>query len=271
MLTMIRVRNTLAVLAVSTLIGCAVESPASTPTIQQVNLALYSTHATQPLTRNLTEHYSDSHPEFSISVTGNSYTDLITQITENRADYFMSSYVPSDDSVWAAPIARDGLVLITHPDNPISSLQIDDVRDIFKGYVTQWQSLTGDDTAILPLTYQTNDDVYQEFHRLVMGRQGVTSTAQVIPNIKAMIQQVSTTPDTIGYIPLSHVIEAVKVISIDDIAPNRSTMMDNIYPLRITLFIVGREEPPAEYRAFFSWIQSPDGQAIVAQNYTALP
>jgi len=86
-----------------------------------------------------------------------------------------------------------------------------------------------------------------------------------------MIQQVSTTPNTIGYVPLSHVTDAVKILSIDDISPNQSTMTENIYPLRITLFVIGREEPPPEYRAFFSWIQSRDGQDIVSQNYILLP
>lgn len=271
MSTMIRVRNTLAVLAFTTLLGCAVESPASTPTIQQVNFTLYSTHATQPLTRNLTDHYTDIHPEFSIEVADNSYRELITQMTDSTIDYFMSTYVPSDDTIWAAPIARDGLVLIAHPDNPISNLQIEDIRDIFSGHVTQWQSLEGNDTTIIPLTFQTNDDVYHEFHRLIMGRQRLTSNAQVIPNIQAMIQQVSTTPNTIGYVPLSHITDAVKILSIDGIHPNQSTMVDNIYPLRITLFVIGHEEPSPNYRTFFSWVQSRDGQDIVSQNYISLP
>jgi len=238
---------------------------------QHVNVTLYSTYATQPLTRTLTDHYLDTHPEFSIKVVDNSYDDLITQITDGSAEYFMSSYVPSDDDIWAAPIARDGLALIAHPDNPVSSIQIDDIRDIFSGRTKEWGILNGTDAMITPLTFQPKDDVYQEFHRLVMGQQGITSNAQVIPNINAMIQQVSITPDAIGYIPLSHVTDAVKVLSIDDIVPTQSTVTDNIYPLRITLFIIGREEPPAEYRAFFSWIQSIDGQAIVSQDYVSLP
>jgi|GEM_PF-1746184 len=268
---MIRVRNTLAVLAFTTLLGCAVDSPASTPTTQQVNVTLYSTYATQPLTRTLTNHYTDKHPEFSIKVIENSYDDLITQISDGSAEYFMSSYVPSNDDIWAAPIARDGLVLVTHPDNPVSRLQIDDIRDIYSGHTTQWTSLGGHTATINPLTYQTNDDLYREFHRLVMGKQGITSNAQVIPNIQAMIQHVSTTPNAIGYMPLSQVTDTVKRLEIDNILPNQSTVMDNIYPLRITLFVVGREEPPAEYRAFFSWVQSLDGQTIVSQNYVALP
>ena len=247
------------------------DSPASTPTTQQVNFTLYSTHATQPLTRTLTDHYTQSNPEFSINLIDSSYNNLMTQITDGSAEYFMSSYVPSDDDIWAAPIARDGLVLITHPDNSISNLQIDDIRSIFSGHVTQWQSLTGIDEAIIPLTFHTNDDVYHEFDRLVMGRQRITSNAQVIPNIEAMIQHVSTTPNAIGYVPLSHASEIVKTLSIDSIYPTVSNMIDNIYPLRITLFVIGRIEPPSEYRSFFSWIQSYEGQTIVAGNYIPLP
>jgi phosphate transport system substrate-binding protein len=271
MFTMIRVRNTLAVLAFTTLLGCAVDSPASTPTTQQLNVTLYSTYATQPLTQTLTDHYIESHPEFSINVMDSSYDDLMTQITKGSADYFMSSYVPSDDDIWVAPIARDGLVAVVHPDIPISNLKVDELHDIFSGHITQWKSLGGNDATISPLTFQINDDISKEFNRLIMGQQGITSNAQVIPSIKAMIQQVSTTPNTIGYIPLSHVTESVKILSIDDIYPNQSTMTNNVYPLRITLFIIGRDEPPTTYRTFFSWIQSDEGQAIVAQNYISLP
>ena len=269
---MIRVRNTLVVLAFTTLFGCVVESPASTPAIRQVNFTLYTTYATQPLTRNLVDYYTDSRPEFSIEVSDNSYSTLFTQITEGTTDYFMSTYVPSDDNIWAAPIARDGLAIIAHPENPISNLQINDIRGIFGGRLTQWQSLGGNDEAIIPLTFQRNDDVYLEFKRLMMGQQAITSNAQVIPNIEAMIQQVSTMPNAIGYIPLSYATDVIKILSVDGISPTQSAMVDNIYPLRITLFVIGREEPPEAYRTFFSWIQSGAGQEIISQrNYIPLP
>lgn len=268
---MIRVRNTLAVLAFATLFGCTVESPASTPTTDQMNLTLHTTYATQPLTRDLTQYYMDSRPEFLFETVGNSYGRLMAQLRDETIDYFISRYVPIDDNIWAAPIAQDGLILIVHPDNPIHNLSIDTIREIFGGKQTEWQPLNGQSDAIVTLTYPSNDDVYHEFHHLIMGWQRITSNAQVVPNIAAMIQEINNTPNAIGYIPLSHVSDAIQVLAIDDVYPTQSTIEDHIYPLRTTLFVIGREEPPPIYRTFVSWVQSGDGQAIVSQTYSPLP
>jgi len=268
---MIRVRNTLAVLAFTALFGCAVESPASTPTIEQVDLALHTTHATQPLTRELTETFTDERPEFQFEVTTQSYDTLMTQLETQQLDYFVSNYVPVRDDIWAAPLAQDGLIIITHPDNPITDIDTDNIRKLFGGQITSWQSINGVDQSITLLTYQDTDDIYHEFHRLVMGRQRITSNAQVVPNINAMIEQVASTPTTIGYIPFSHTNETVMTLSINGIQPTTDNLSNNIYPLRTTIFVVGREEPPPKYRAFFSWVQSDEGQRVVAGKYNPLP
>ena len=268
---MIRVRNTLAIFAFTALFGCAVEAPASTPTTEQVNLSLYTTHATQPLTRDLVHHYTDTHPEFTIELSDNSYTSLITELQQGSIDYFVSTYVPANQDIWAAPLARDGLALIVHPENPISNLQIDAIRDIFSGHVKEWQSENNNESLIVPLTYQDNNDIYHEFHRLVMGRNRITSNAQVVPNIEAMIQQVSETRQAIGYIPLSRVSNAINTLSIDGVSANQTNMLDNVYPLRTTVFIIGREDPPPEYRIFLQWVQSEAGQDVVAEDYVPLP
>lgn len=268
---MIRVRNTLAVLAFTALFGCAVDSPASTPTTDQVNLTLHTTHATQSLSRDLSMYYTDMRSEFKLEVHDNSYTQLMAQLKDGTIDYFVSRFVPADNDIWAAPIAQDGLVLIVHPDNPISNLQSEAIRDIFSGKQTTWTDAGNANDPIMILTYQASEDVYHEFHHLVMGRQRITSNAQVVPNITAMIQEVAKTPQAIGYVPLSQLTDSVRVLAIDGVLPSQDTVMDNLYALRTTLFVIGREEPPPIYRTFFSWVQSRDGQSIAAQRYSPLP
>jgi len=268
---MIRVRNTLAVLAFTALFGCAVESPASTPTIAQIDLQLHTTHATQPITRNLTDSFVVERPEFSIDVNSQSYDTLLNQLDKEQIDYFVSSSVPTRDDVWAAPLARDGLILIVHPSNPIENLGVGDIRNIFSGQITEWNHVDTENQPVIPLTYQDTDDTFHEFHRLVMGRQRITSNAQVVPNIQAMIEQVKILPNAIGYIPFSRLETGITDIQVNGIRASRESLIDNIYPLRTTLYVIGLSEPPPVYRAFFSWIQSQSGQQIVAEQYIPLP
>ncbi len=268
---MIKPRNALAVLAITALFGCTLESPASTPTIERVQLRLHSTPATQALTRDLAQHFSDRRTEWVIEVRDQPYLTLMDQVVTGDIDYFMSRFVPPRADIWAAPMARDGLALLTHPHNRRENLTLDDLRDVFGGQLSDWGALDGDPIPILPLTYPAGNDLYHEFHRLVMGQQRITGKARVAPNIAAMIHQVAENEGAIGYIPLSHVTEAVNVLAVDGVLPDAASMRGNSYPLRSTLFIIGREEPSAAWRSFFGWIQSAAGQRIVARAFTPLP
>ena len=268
---MMKPRNALAVLAITALFGCTLESPASTPTIEQVHLRLHTTPAAQALTRDLAQHFSDLRPEFTIEVRDQSYLTLMEQVAKGSIDYFMSRFVPPRDDIWAAPMAQDGLVLLVHPQNRLANLKLDDLRAVFGGQLSNWQFFDGDHVQILPLTYSAGDDLYHEFHRLVMGQQRITGKARLVPNIDAMIRQVADSEGAIGYIPLSHVTQEVKVLAVDDVLPDAAAVRSSIYPLRSTLFIIGREEPPAAWRSFFGWIQSAAGQKIVARTFTPLP
>ena len=268
---MIKPRNALAILAITALFGCSVEAPASTPTIEQVHLRLHSTPATQALTRDLAGHFSALQPELSIEAQGKSYGALMKQLEDGSLDYFMSSFVPPQDDIWAAPMAVDGLVLLVHPQNRLANLSLDDLRDVFGGQADNWQSLNGNPVPILPLTYPEGDDLYHEFHRLIMGRQRITGNAQLVPSIDAMMRQVAENEGAIGYMPLSHITAGVKVVAIDGVLPDAASMRAHVYPLRFTLFIIGRAEPPPAWRSFFGWIQSPAGQKIVAESFTPLP
>src|SRR5690606_36976505 len=98
-----------------------------------------------------------------------------------------------------------------------------------------------------------------------------TASAQVAPSSAAMISSVAEQVGSIGYVSMVYVDQTVKMLEIDGVLPSQISVAENIYPLRTTLFIVGAYEPLAEtqpdIRAFIAWMQSPEGQALVAELY----
>jgi ABC-type phosphate transport system substrate-binding protein len=66
---------------------------------------------------------------------------------------------------------------------------------------------------------------------------------------------------------MSYVDNSVRALTIDDSAPTLDNVYSNIYPLRSTMYVIGMEEPEGDYRNFIYWIQSPEGQTVVAQHY----
>lgn len=266
-----RAKQTLTIMAFATLFGCTSNLPASTPTTDMILLELHSTRSTQALTRELAQAYQDTRPDFDFDLYTDTYANLISQLHSGQISYFISGFVPSNDSIWAAPIAQDGLVMITHVENPVSNLSAEDVRRIYGGRMPNWELLGGDNQEIIVLTVDTNTDTFSVFERLVMGHRPITANAQVVPNLGAMLAQVSEFPGSIGYVPMSMVQNSVRTLSIDGITPTQISVTNNEYPLRSTIFVIGRQEPQDHYRAFLGWIQSKQGQAIVSASHVALP
>jgi phosphate transport system substrate-binding protein len=103
-----------------------------------------------------------------------------------------------------------------------------------------------------------------------MGERQTTQTAQIAPSSSAVATSVARQAGSIGYISASALDTLVQTMKVDGIEPTQANIYQNTYPLRTTLFFAGPGEPADDLRAFIAWVQSPDGQAIVARHYAPL-
>ena len=264
-------RTTFAIFALAAMFGCTVQSPSTTPTTVKVKLQLPATEATFFLTRDLARRFAGQFGQPIFEVTERSYQRLMEQLAQGSISYFTSSHVPARDDIWAAPLAVDGLAIIVNPRNPLTTLQLEDLRDVFAGRIVDWSDYGGPAGHIAPLTVSASADTYLELQRMLTGVAGVTGNARLVPSFRAMLNIVAEESDAIGYVPLSMIGESVKVLAIKGIMPDPTSMSEQRYPLRSTIYVIGREEPPPAYRNLIGWIQSEAGQAVVAESYTELP
>lgn len=264
-------RTTLAIVAFATMVSCTVKAPATTPTIARSTFQLHTTEATDTLIRDLAQRYSSLYRQSKLDVNTLSFSSALRRLETGAIDYFVSSNVPANDDIWAAPLAIDGLVIIVNPANVIASLTIHDLRDIFSGRKREWLAFTVEGPVIAPLSYHVGSDVYREFQRMVMGETRVTGNALLMPNFEAMLQRVEADAGAIGYLPQSQLNDRVKALAIDGILPTAGSISEHHYPLRSTIYVIGREAPPPAFFNFFGWVQSEAGQAVVAESFTALP
>lgn len=264
-------RAKLAIFAFAAMFGCTVQSPLTTPSTVQVKLQLPATEATYSLTRYLTQRFSDEYDEPGFEVETRAYHTLMQQLNQGTISYFTSSHIPAGTDLWAAPLAVDGLTFIVNQHNPLTDLRIDDLRDVLAGRIVDWGDLGRFEMPITPFTISADSDVYREVERMLTGPGGITGNARLVPGFGAMLAAVATEPGAIGFAPLALIDDSVKVLAIDGILPAPDNVGRQVYPLRSTIFVIGRVEPPPAYRNLVGWIQSDAGQAIVAESHTALP
>lgn len=262
------------VIAAFTLASCSTQMvPASTPTSDAVVLRLYTTTSTTRLVDNLTRAYVRTHPYISFDLLTSNYESLIQRINQEHGSYFITDHLPPPDQtpLWGAPIAQDGIAIITHPQNPVSNLSLQQLREIYQGRLSNWQTLGGGDHNILVVSRESGSGTRAEFESLVMGARQTTQSALLAPSSASMVVSVSRNPRAIGYVSMSFLDSSVHALMLDNAPVNANTVYDNTYPLRTTLFIAGQQEPELEaYRAFIGWIQSPEGQRVVAQTHAPM-
>ena len=265
-----RARKTLAIVAFAAMVGCTVKSPTSTPAILLSTHQLHSSAATFAFTHTLNQRFAIKFGARAFEVESLPYNRLLAGLEAGSVNYFISSHVPRRDDLWAAPLGIDGLAVVVNAANNLSNLSVYDLLDVFSGRIRDWGEFGADSLAISPLAYQRSSDLALEFRRLVMGVTPVTGNALLMPNIESTLRQVADDAGAIGYLPLSMVDGRAKPLAIDGAFPSRESVGDRSYPLWSTIYVIGREAPPATFN-LFGWIQSEAGQAVVGENFTRLP
>ncbi len=262
-------KRTLTIVAITALVGCSSPKvPAATSTLDMVTLHVHATTATYPLLLDLSNQ--NTFPAFTFDTETGNYHTMIDRLISGDAPYFFSNHLPADSTLWAAPVAQDGIAIIVHPDNTIDGLTIDQLRHIYQGRVSNWHDCGGAEGNIIILSRENGSGTRAEFERLVMGERRTTPGAQLAPSSAAMVVSVASLPGSIGYVSVSYVDSSVHPLMVDGIAPTLDNVAGNLYPLRSTVFVVGKDEPRDEYRLFIGWVQGIDGQAIVARRYAPL-
>lgn len=265
-----RAKRTLAIVAF-TLVSCSSQIvPAATPTTNTALLRLYTTTATVPLANDLTTTYSQWYPTIAFDVTAGNYESMVEQVEQDEDAYLISNHLPTESVLLGFPVGQDGIAVIVNRENDIPNLTTEQLREIYQGRVANWRELGGDEQPLVVMSREDGSGTRAEFERLVMGERHTTRAAQIAPSSAAMVESVSRTPGAIGYVSISYLNASVRAVPVNGILPTIDHVMNNRYPLRSTLFIIGQREPQGMFRAFVGWLQSPTGQTIVARHHAPL-
>ncbi len=264
---MIRPYRALVVMTFVAMVGCSSITHNQTPTPHPLILNLYPSPETALVVTTLSQEYQARNPQAKLTLEIRETTIAALDTLQQTPSYFVSHHLIPGNQLWAAPLAQDGLVLITHADNPVISLTADDVRRLYQGIISNWDEIGGASVPVVLFSREEDSSLRAEFDRLVMGQRRISPNARLIPSSAAALESVLATPGGLAYIAFSQLKETVKALAINDTQPTRQTITDNLYPLRMTLFIIGQREPVVHEQALITWVQSPDGQAIIGQWY----
>ncbi|MCL1823788.1 MAG: phosphate ABC transporter substrate-binding protein [Oscillospiraceae bacterium] len=224
----------------------------------------------QPYAEILSEDYEALASEIKVIINGGGSSAGISAVMKNVADIGMSSRSlnEKESGLWSVEIAKDGLALIIHPDNPVTNLSIEQIRGIYTQEITNWSELGGVNHKIHVISREEGSGTRSAFSDMVMDGARITPKAIVQNSNGAVRQLVSGDKYAIGFISLGLVehqdgLKPVKGLSINGITPIRENVINGSYNLFRPFLFVSNKEPEGTVKDFIDFILSEHGQQIL--------
>ena len=234
-----------------------------------------------PLTQELAEQYLKKDPDAEVIVTGGGSGVGIAALPENTTDIAMASrQIKFSEKMKFAElgldaeevvVAYDALAVVVNPSNPVERLTREQLEAIFRGKITNWKDVGGEDRKIVVYSRETSSGTYEFFKESVLENKNYMSSILSMPATGAIIQSVRQTKGAIGYIGLAYLNPYVKplAVSYDGGAhyavPSVETAADGSYPIVRPLYYYYDSRKEAQVSPFISYVLSPEGQESVLE------
>jgi len=240
------------------------------------------------LVQRLAEVFMQKNPGAKIAVTGGGSGTGIAALINKKTDIANSSRDMSEKEIEAAkkagvnPIgvafATDGISVITHPENPVKKLTLEQLGMLFGGKVKNWKEVGGADMPVSLYGRQSNSGTYVFFRELVV-------KGDYSPQMKSMngnaqiVEGIQRDKAGIGYVAVGYVVDekgtvkpGVQLVGVSKDAQSEAFLpdkLDNImsgkYPISRPLYHFLNGKPTGKLAEFIKFELSPEGQTIVRQ------
>ena len=234
-----------------------------------------------PVAQQTAERFMNQHPDTRVTVTGGGTGVGISALLDNTTDIAMASrpikfsekmkIKSAGEDVAEIVVAYDALAVVAHPSNPVKQLTRQQLEDIFRGKITNWKQVGGDDRKIVVYSRETSSGTYEFFKESVLKNKNDMASSLSMPATGAIIQSVSQTKGAIGYVGLAYVSPRVKTLSVSYdgkhyAAPTVENATNKTYPIVRPLYYYYNVKKKAEIDPLVQYILSPDGQDIIKKS-----
>ena len=234
-----------------------------------------------PIAQQTAERFMTLNPNARVTVTGGGTGVGISALLDKTTDIAMASRSikfsekmkakAAGEELVEVPIAYDALAVVVHPSNPVKQLTRKQLEDIFRGKITNWKQVGGDDRKIVVYSRETSSGTYEFFKESVLKNKNYMNGILSMPATGAIIQSVSQTKGAIGYVGLAYINKEVKPIHVSYDAgktftePSFENAKNKAYPIVRPLFYYYDVKNEGKVKPFIDYILSAEGQATVKQ------
>lgn len=225
-----------------------------------------------PLLKEIAAKYHLLHPEVAVDVELGGSARGLEDVRAGHAHIAMLSraLAPSERDLYGIPIARDGVGVVVHANNPLRELSAEQLQAIFTGRAQGWQELGGKRDAIYALGGLRDGASSALFARfLKQPLEAFSLNAAVESNIERLAV-VAACENAIAYVSIGSAERAisqgvsVRLLPVSGVAASSANIRNGSYPICRALTLASRDAPSGVARSFFAFCLSAQVNGILS-------
>lgn len=257
-------------MSVAALTACGTSSDSGTESSSGGSVSTDGSTSMEKVIGALGEAFEQDNPDTTFTYNPTGSGSGITAVSEGRCDIGLSSRSLEDEEkeqgLTETILAYDGISIIVNNENPVSDLSVEDIAKVYKGEITNWSELGGNDAEIVLIGREAGSGTRDGFESITETedackyRQELTSTGDVITTVAG-------NPDAIGYASMASVDDSVKTLSVGGVTPSELTVKDGSYVVQRPFVLVTKTDEALSDTAqkFFDYITSSDASEIISE------
>lgn len=218
----------------------------------------------------LGEAFHEMNPNVEVKYNGSGSGSGVTSAIDGTADLGLASREltaeEEEQGAVAHVVALDGVAVVVNPENGVENLTVDQIAQIFKGEITNWKDLGGEDMEIAVYGREAGSGTRGAFEEIL----GIVDAAKYLNEYSStgdVIGNVASNPAAIGYASLSAVGDTVKAVKVGGVECTEATVQDGSYAIQRPFIMItkdGTELSPVA-QAFLDFAMSADAADLIAQ------
>ncbi len=162
-------------------------------------------------------------------------------------------------------VAIDGIAVVTDTANTVTDLTKEDLAKIYKGEITSWKELGGNDEPIVVVGREAGSGTRSAFEEL-LEIEDACKYANELDSTGAVIAKVASTPGAIGYASLDALDGSVAAMAVEGVDATEENIKAGSYVLSRPFVMATMGEISEQSEAvqeLFAYLQSEEGKEII--------
>ncbi len=208
--------------------------------------------------------------DIRISIAGGGSGAGIKQVGEKLVDIGNSGRKPTAEEIsrynlklfkWAV----DGVGIVINPENPVTDLTQQQLKDVFAGKIANWSELGWKNKTINLYTRDAASGTRSVFWKKALKKGEISSHANFVVSNGAMKTAVAGDPYAIGYVSVGHIDRSVKPVILDGVFPSLENVKQGTYKVARGLYSNTSSQPTGLTKKLIDYLFSQSAKTIISK------